>query len=243
MANRVLRSGILDSDRINKLTWAGEVFYRRLMSVVDDFGRYDARPQVLRADLYKLKLDKVSESDVEKWMGECSEAGLVRFYDVERKSYLVMLDFNQTIRIKKAKYPDPPEEKKSAPQMQADAPQTSSTCVSGSKPNQSGVETGEGITPAAPINFFRLHGRLYNMGIGDYFRQEHSITLNTYQMQHRHEQISVQVLERMNTEYVGHTFNGENHILSTFKSVWRKVAAEKKDHTEQQGSGRAPRKG
>jgi hypothetical protein len=39
MPSRLLREGILDSEAVNALSFAAEVFYRRLMSVVDDFGR------------------------------------------------------------------------------------------------------------------------------------------------------------------------------------------------------------
>ena len=56
MPNRVIREGILTSERIEMLGWAEEVFYRRLMSVVDDFGRYYARPALLRAACYPLLL-------------------------------------------------------------------------------------------------------------------------------------------------------------------------------------------
>jgi hypothetical protein len=72
---------------------------------------------VLRSRLFSLRLDKVSLSDIDKWMGECSEAGLVRCYEVESKPYVEILDFNQTIRIKKRKFPYLPE---SAIHMQAD---------------------------------------------------------------------------------------------------------------------------
>ena len=48
MPNRILREGILTSERIERLDWAEEVFYRRVMSVVDDYGRYYARPALLR---------------------------------------------------------------------------------------------------------------------------------------------------------------------------------------------------
>ena len=51
MPDRIVRQGILTSDRVNQLDWGAECFYRRLMSIVDDYGRYDARPAVLRAQL------------------------------------------------------------------------------------------------------------------------------------------------------------------------------------------------
>lgn len=125
MANRVVRAGILESDSVNKLTWPGEVFYRRLMSILDDYGRCDARPAILRTKLYPLRIDKVSEPDIVKWISECEKAGLVRKYHVDSKEYLEMFNFGQTVRIKKARVPPPPNDY-SCKQMQADA----STCSS-----------------------------------------------------------------------------------------------------------------
>jgi hypothetical protein len=109
MPDRLLRARILRSRFVNRLTWPAEVFYRRLMSVVDDYGRGEAYADVLRADLYPLKLDKVSESDVVKWLDECSKAGLVRLYTVENKEYLEVLQFNQRLRAMTSRYPPPPD--------------------------------------------------------------------------------------------------------------------------------------
>jgi hypothetical protein len=117
MPNRIVREGILDSERVNKLSWSGEVFYRRLMSVVDDFGRFDGRAELLRSKLFPLRIDKVSVADVEKWLTECVGAGLVSLYCVNQKPYLELLDFGQSIRIMKSKFP-PPEI--ICTQMQAD---------------------------------------------------------------------------------------------------------------------------
>lgn len=107
MPDRIIRTGILSSDRVNRLTWPAEVFYRRLMSVADDFGRFDGRPAILRASLYALKLDKVSESDVGKWLGECSAAGLVRCYAVDAKPFVEIDRFDQRTRAKSSKWPAP----------------------------------------------------------------------------------------------------------------------------------------
>ncbi len=109
MPDRILRAGILTSDRVDKLSWAGEVFYRRLMSIVDDYGRYDGRPVILRSQLYPLKDGKVSVADVVKWLDECSGAGLVSCYHAGGKPYITILDFRQRIRSE-SKFPDPPPE-------------------------------------------------------------------------------------------------------------------------------------
>jgi len=73
---------------VNSLSWGAEVFYRRLMSKVDDYGRYVADLRILRASMYSLQLSKVVESDIGKWMLETTEAGLVRVYVDSGKKYL-----------------------------------------------------------------------------------------------------------------------------------------------------------
>lgn len=105
MPNRILREGILRSTRIATLSWPAEVFYRRLHSVVDDFGRYHAHPMLLRAACYPLQLDKVSDSDIGKWTRETAEAGLVRVYEVAGEQYIEVLDFRQQLRAKHSKFP------------------------------------------------------------------------------------------------------------------------------------------
>jgi hypothetical protein len=106
MPERILRPGILSSDAVNKLSWPEEVFYRRLMSVVDDYGRFDGRNSVIRASIYPLKLDHVSDSDIGKWKAVCATAGLVRVYFVDGKEFIELLKFNQRMRGK-ARWPEP----------------------------------------------------------------------------------------------------------------------------------------
>lgn len=107
MPNRILREGILTSPRMKKLGWPEEVFYRRLMSVVDDFGRYYADPGLLRAACYPRQLDKVSDPDIGKWLRACVDAALVRVYPAEDgERYLELLRFGQQVRAKKSKFPD-----------------------------------------------------------------------------------------------------------------------------------------
>lgn len=107
MPNRILREGILTSPRMALLSWPAEVFYRRLHSVVDDFGRYYAEPMMLRAACYPRQLNKVTDADVGKWLAETQKAALVSVYAVDGQSYLELLDFRQQVRAKKSKFPDP----------------------------------------------------------------------------------------------------------------------------------------
>lgn len=107
MPDRILRAGILTSDAVCGLPWAAEVFYRRLHSIVDDFGRYNADPRLLRAALYPLQLAKVNDSDVSSWLALCEKAGLVRVYLTQGKRILEVIKFDQRLRAKRSKWPDP----------------------------------------------------------------------------------------------------------------------------------------
>lgn len=109
MPNRLIREGIIDSERVNALSWFEEVFYRRLLNKVDDFGRYDARPRFLLVQLFGMKIDDApSDADISAALTACTQAGLVQLYEVDGKPYLQVLDFRQQVRTKKSRWPAPP---------------------------------------------------------------------------------------------------------------------------------------
>lgn len=107
MPNRIVREGILTSESIARLSWAEEVFYRRLMSVADDHGRYYANPKLIRGACYPLLIDKVTDADIGKWLTACVEAALVSVYPAsDGKRYLVIQKFGQQVRSK-SRFPEP----------------------------------------------------------------------------------------------------------------------------------------
>ena len=108
MPNRWVREGILDSERVNSLSWDAEVFYRRLINAVDDFGRFDGRASIIKARLYALK-PRVRDTDIPSWIAECVKAGLLSVYIVNSKPYVVLHKLGEP-RAKNSKYPPPPPE-------------------------------------------------------------------------------------------------------------------------------------
>ena len=107
----MLREGILTSEPVNALSCPAEVFYRRVMSVVDDFGRYYAKPSLLRAHCYPLQLDKVDDTFIMRMLVEVcnTKPALAVVYEVEGKQYIQLLKFRQQVRAKKSKFPEPPK--------------------------------------------------------------------------------------------------------------------------------------
>jgi hypothetical protein len=106
MPNRIIREGILTSDRVDQLEPPAEVFYRRLLSKVDDHGLYDARPAILRTSLFPLRVDRVREADCSRWIAACEKAGLIALYQHDGKPYLMVLDTRWQARSE-PKYPLP----------------------------------------------------------------------------------------------------------------------------------------
>lgn len=130
MARRTLRDTINTSPHVDKLDHAAEVFYRRLMSEVDDYGRFDAMPVILRSKCYPIRVDRVREADVVRWLAACQDADLIRLYEVDEarvshpipsegllagaaalthNSFLVMLRVEPPRAIH-SKYPQPPDD-------------------------------------------------------------------------------------------------------------------------------------
>lgn len=123
MPSRIVREGILTSLAVDKLSCGGEVFYRRLLNVVDDFGRYHGTPALLRAAAFPLKIDGISDDNIRQWVAECVKTGLVTHYTVDNLPYIQVEKFG-TPRAKESKFPSPNGENTNVSkckQMQTDA--------------------------------------------------------------------------------------------------------------------------
>ena len=94
----------MTSEAINSLSERAELFYRRLMSVADDYGRYWADPRILHCNVYHLRLDQVSEADVKQLLSECIAKKVLLVYGGGK--YLEIQKFGQQTRSK-SKFPEP----------------------------------------------------------------------------------------------------------------------------------------
>lgn len=109
MPNRYIRASAIESESINALNWRAEVFYRRLLNRADDFGRYTASPQLLRASLFPLQLDRITDADIVDLLTECESVGLIFRYDASGKPLLVINKWEQG-RAKASEYAPPPKD-------------------------------------------------------------------------------------------------------------------------------------
>lgn len=204
MANRVVKEGILKSDKVNSLSWTAEVFYRRLMSVADDYGRFDARLPIVRSSLYPLRLDRVSEADIIKWMDECSEAGLISQYEVDNKPYMEIIEFGQTLRIKKSKYP--------CSQMQADE----NNCMSEKKPNPKQETESENLITIG-------HDKFFNRLLSSILKNEYRTVLDQHMAGILKNFDREKILQQADLEYPNYNFKDTNHLSNSVKGLGEKI--------------------
>lgn len=107
MPNRILKESICTSDSIDSLSWYEEVFFYRLIVNCDDYGRFDARPKILKARLFPLKTD-IREDAVVTSLVRLQLAGIIIVYMYDERPYLQLVTWgnHQQIRNKKSKYPE-----------------------------------------------------------------------------------------------------------------------------------------
>lgn len=108
MPNRILKESICSSEDIDKLKPFEEIFFYRLIVKCDDFGRYDARPKVLKSALFPIK-DGVTAKNVEDALHTLASVGLVKLYEVDGRPFLFLPTWlsHQQKRANKSKFPEP----------------------------------------------------------------------------------------------------------------------------------------
>ena len=104
MPTRYLKSGVRDSESIDKLSPLAETLFYRLLVTVDDFGRFDARPAMIKANCFPIK-DSVSINKCKDLVDELEIKELIVVYVVSGKEILQMCKWDNVPRAKESKYP------------------------------------------------------------------------------------------------------------------------------------------
>ena len=120
MPNRIIKESICTSDTIDQLKPDEECFFYRLIVNCDDYGRMDARPPILLAKCFPLRIESVKAKDIQKMLNSLVKNRLVFVYGEGKYLQMVTWDKHQQIRAKRSKYPQPSEEDINGYQMIAD---------------------------------------------------------------------------------------------------------------------------
>lgn len=121
MPNRLIKDSFRTSDKIASLTDFEFRLWVSLIVSVDDAGRGDARPAIIKGNAFPLR-ERVTAKDINDALHGLAAKGCVSLYEVDGKPYFWFPTWadHQRIRECKPKYPEPPEE--------FSLPQTAATC-------------------------------------------------------------------------------------------------------------------
>lgn len=109
MPNRMIKETIHDSDKLNSLSDFNFRLWVHLLTFVDDYGRGDARPAIIKGNCFPLR-DRVTVKDIDAGLHALADTGCIVLYEVGGKSYLYFPSWgkHQRIQTKHSRYPEPP---------------------------------------------------------------------------------------------------------------------------------------
>ena len=108
MPNRIIKNSIRFSEKINALTDFQFRLWVNLILYVDDFGRGDARPAVIKSTCFPLR-QRITNKDIEVALCALAGADCIELYEIDGRSYLRFPNWesHQRVRSKVSKCPAP----------------------------------------------------------------------------------------------------------------------------------------
>ena len=104
MAQRLIRDGLLGSERVQGLPVEGRWLFVAMMLMADDLG-------LLELNSFKVCREaNLNDKVVEKLLGMMVDVDLIRVYEKQGKRWAYIPKFGQRLQIKRAKCPLPPME-------------------------------------------------------------------------------------------------------------------------------------
>lgn len=107
MPQRFLRPGIRTSEHWNQASFLSQSLFIAILTLVDDFGRYDGRAMLLHGECFVLR-DDVKPVQTATALTELDNRGLIQLYEVDGKKYLQVLHWQERSRSQESKFPPPP---------------------------------------------------------------------------------------------------------------------------------------
>ena len=105
MPNRIIKESIHSSEDVNKMTDFQFRLWISLITYVDDFGRGDARPAIIKGSCFPLR-GRITVTDIDAALRALAGIGCVGLYKVDGKPYLYFptWESHQRIQTKKSRH-------------------------------------------------------------------------------------------------------------------------------------------
>ena len=106
MPNRYLKESICTSDNLNRLPMETVACWMYLLPATDDYGRVDARPEIVKGRCFPLR-PEITPEIIEIRLHELQAANLLKLYEIEGRRYLQFSNWERhnRLRAKTSRYP------------------------------------------------------------------------------------------------------------------------------------------
>lgn len=134
MPNRIIKESICTSEKVASLTDFEFRLWIGLLTQVDDAGRGDARPAIIKGHVFPLR-ERVSTKDIDAALHGLAAKGCVSLYTVGGKPYFWFPTWSKHQRIRecKPKFPAPEESDENNADYD-NSPQPAATCGNSPQP-------------------------------------------------------------------------------------------------------------
>jgi hypothetical protein len=109
MPQRLLRPGIRQSKRWSRVGYLEQTLYIRLLTLVDDYGRYEADPELIRSEAFPYgdpSGNAIPVPTIDSGLLSLVRNDLIFLYETDAKRYLQLTRWKERVRSD-SKFPDP----------------------------------------------------------------------------------------------------------------------------------------
>ena len=112
MPQRFLRPGITNSERWNSVSFQCQSFYIRILTHVDDYGRFDGRPAVIHGHCFSVwneqnPTQQITLPQVEQMLQQLVSELLIEWYEQDEKKVVQFVQWQERIRENtRSKWPE-----------------------------------------------------------------------------------------------------------------------------------------
>lgn len=124
MPNRWIRERCRSSQSLANLSDQAERLFWRLTTVADDFGRFEAEPEIVQSECFKRAANRPSLADINICLQMLADENIINFYNQTGNLYGLFVkweDHQGKARADKSKHPKPISVRRCL-HMQTDAP-------------------------------------------------------------------------------------------------------------------------
>lgn len=113
--SKIIRDSIVRSKSLRRCTFESEKMWPRFLLLCDDHGCFEIDTEVIRGAIFPRRMKEVSEKNIEKWLKEYAENGMLFRWKQKEKEFGFYLNHEEhcvsfASRRHKRQTPEPPKE-------------------------------------------------------------------------------------------------------------------------------------